>query len=127
MAQLQNQISSYENEMGMPLQKNLSRSEETRLDQLTAECEAMSLLLSEISFKRTEVCIFSNHLLETEKKVQEIELNSNFRRRDETMRKIDRLMFDGDDMLGSRREELQNIQNALNIFEEKLLGELLHG
>ena len=63
--------------------------------------------------------------MEAEKQVQEIELNSNFiRRRDETMRKLDRLMFEGDGVLGSRTEELQNIQKALKIFEEKLLGEL---
>jgi hypothetical protein len=128
ISQLQTQIKSYEEEIPMPLQKNLSRSEESRLDQLTIECDSMSRLLSEISFKRTEVYLFSylTNQLEAEKQVQEIELNSNFiRRHDETMRKIDRLMFDGDSVLGSRTEELQNIENALKIFEEKLLGELL--
>lgn len=59
--------------------------------------------------------------------MHEIELNSNLiRRRDETMKKIDRFMFDGDSVLGNRKEELQNIQNALKTFDEKLSGELLY-
>lgn len=53
--QLENQVNSYEGEMSLPLQKNLSRSEELRLDQLAAECDSLNVTLSEISFKRTEV------------------------------------------------------------------------
>lgn len=116
--QLQGQIESYEIEMGMPLQKNLSPAEESRLDHLSIECDSLSESLAEISLKRTE--------LEGEKKMQEIELNSNLlRRRDETLKKIDQFILDGDSVLGSRMEELQIIQDAIKTFEEKILGKLV--
>ncbi len=67
-------MDSYEKEMSMPLQKNLSAVEESRLDQLTTECDSMSASLAEISLKRTEVVSPSNISWKLKKKYRRLNL-----------------------------------------------------
>ena len=62
--------------------------------------------------------------LEAEKKVHEIELNSNLKRRyEDKMKRIGKFGFDDDNLLDSRVEELQTIQKAVQTFGEKISGE----
>ena len=51
-------MQSYAGEIKLPLQKNLSAAETSRLELVTKKCDSLDHTLSEISSRRSEVIAF---------------------------------------------------------------------
>ncbi|KAJ3039435.1 Structural maintenance of chromosomes protein 3 [Rhizophlyctis rosea] len=107
--QLNIQLTAYQTDLSAPFTKALSNEEDARLEELTAQIEQLDAELNEAISKARE--------LETRKRVLEVELNANLkRRRDEAAVKLQGMASEGEGtvQLAGRRREMETITQAID-------------
>ncbi|KAF8423598.1 hypothetical protein EV426DRAFT_118468 [Tirmania nivea] len=112
---LQEQLNSYQSELSSEFKKNLTREEESLLEEFTGTLRTLRKLLSVVSTERIE--------LEQRKSILELEVRENLQMKLDELRARESDSLEGPGKngdLGSARSELQRISKSIASLEKRL-------